>query len=184
MTVSSRELGHDTGRAIAITALTSVLYFVFAQVGFWVALDGTQASPIWFPSGIALVAAMMYGRTALPGIYVGALVANLTWFVGPSWAGLAESALIAVGNTAEAYVAYRLLRAPRYGWRMMDFWIYVMVASVACLVAALNGPLWVVVFDVEPLSMWVPMALTWWVGDMIGMMAFTPLVLHLMDFRR
>ena len=64
-----------------------------------------QVTPVWPPSGIALVAFLLLGRRAWPAIALAAFAVNLP--IGPS---PVSAAFIAAGNTLAPLVAAELLR--------------------------------------------------------------------------
>src|SRR5438309_1158190 len=78
-------------------------YFGAARLGLMLQLSGTNASPVWPPSGIGLAAVLLFGLRAWPGIALGAFLANLLT-LPPTTAGLSAAGAIAVGNTLEQVV--------------------------------------------------------------------------------
>src|SRR5260370_20746551 len=82
-----------------------------ARFSLTLALVHGQVTPIWPPTGIALVAILVLGRWVWPAIFAGALAVNLP--IGPSPLG---AAFIAIGNTLAPLVAAELLR--RVGFRL------------------------------------------------------------------
>src|SRR5207253_10348084 len=74
------------------------------------ALVHGQVTPIWPPTGIALVALLIFGRRVWPAIFFAALAVNLP--LGPSPVG---AAFIAAGNTLAPLTAAALLE--RGGFR-------------------------------------------------------------------
>src|SRR5688572_20458969 len=104
----------SAGRDLALVLLTAILYFAAARFGLLLALETTNASPVWPPSGIALAAALLMGRRVWPGILLGAFFSNLSVFAlnfsQVSVPLVAVSAAIAVGNTLEALVGHALFR--------------------------------------------------------------------------
>src|SRR6202165_4910884 len=91
-------------------ALVALAYWVAARLSLNLALVHGQVTPIWPPTGIALVAFLLIGRRAWPGIAVAAFAVNLP--IGPSPVG---AAVIAAGNTLAPLVSVELLR--RIGFR-------------------------------------------------------------------
>ena len=97
-------------RAHRITALGRILllatgYAAAAKASFALAFVNTSIAPVWLPSGLAVVAVVLFGYRMAPGVLLGAFVFNALTPV-PLWV----SGVIAVGNTAEAVVAAYLLR--------------------------------------------------------------------------
>src|ERR1700741_4287635 len=104
---------------LRLRTLTSLLlaagaYYLLARLGLMLALAQSNASPIWPPSGFALVLLLRFGRHLWPAILAGAFLANLAVFhnnqAGSLPTLLAVSLTIAIGNTAEALVASWLAR--------------------------------------------------------------------------
>src|SRR6266566_9508485 len=85
--------------------VVGLAYWFAAGVSLRLALVHGQVTPIWPPTGIALVAILVLGRRVWPAVFVGALAVNLP--IGPSPLG---AALIATGNTLAPLVAAELLR--------------------------------------------------------------------------
>src|SRR5260370_1930098 len=100
MTVDSR--GYL--RALLRLALVAVSYWITARLSLTLALVHGQVTPIWPPTGIALVAILVLGRSVWPAIFAGALAVNLP--IGPSPLG---AVFIATGNTLAPLVAPGLL---------------------------------------------------------------------------
>src|ERR1700694_1533038 len=91
-------------------ALVALAYWVASRLSLNLALVHGQVSPIWPPTGIALVAFLLIGRRAWPAIAVAAFAVNLP--IGASPVG---AAAIAIGNTLAPLVSVELLR--RIGFR-------------------------------------------------------------------
>ena len=85
-------------------AAVAALYFVAAKGSLEFASINPSATPIWPPTGLALAAVMLRSYRTLPGIFIGAFVANATTAGGPI-----ASAVIALGNSLEAFVAALLM---------------------------------------------------------------------------
>src|ERR1700737_3813470 len=78
-------------------ATVAALYILAALVGLRLDAVSGFASLVWPPTGIALAAVLLAGRRIWPGIFIGALVANV--LTGAPTLGAAG---IATGNTLEA----------------------------------------------------------------------------------
>src|SRR6202011_124428 len=85
--------------------LVALAYWVAARLSLNLALVHGQVTPIWPPTGIALVAFLLIGRRAWPAIALAAFAVNLP--IGPSPLG---AAIISAGNTLAPLVSVELLR--------------------------------------------------------------------------
>src|SRR5207302_7690293 len=85
--------------------LVVAAYWLAARLSLNLALVHGQVTPLWPPTGIALVAFLLIGRRAWPAVAIAAFAVNLP--IGPTalWA-----AAIAAGNTFAPLVAAELLR--------------------------------------------------------------------------
>jgi len=162
---------------IGLNLFLAVVYFAAAEVGLSLASLHTNVTPVWPPAGIAIASLLIFGLRLWPGIFVGALVANLLTSI-PVPAAFS----IAFGNTLLALVAYwLLLRVAR--WRrsldsvgeVMNF--VVCAAVIAPLVSATIGSLSLCVAGAAPWSGFTPLWLTWWMGDGFGALIVGSLLL-------
>jgi len=85
--------------------LLGLAYYVAASLSLRMALVGGQVTPIWPPTGIALVGLLLFGRKFWPGIALGAFLVNAP--IGPS---LFSAGAIAVGNTLAPLIAATVLQ--------------------------------------------------------------------------
>ncbi|HKY90839.1 MAG TPA: MASE1 domain-containing protein, partial [Nevskiaceae bacterium] len=167
-------------------ALTALAYYVSGRLGLLLAIPPGYATAVWPPSGIALAALLVAGRRCWPGVWLGSLLINLpTGFAAGDFSlveRLAVPAVIATGATLQALAGEWLIE--RFvGYRDLleqeteVIPILVLGGPVACLVNAFVG--------VGTLHLAGKIAAegllvnwgTWWVGDSIGVLIFTPLVL-------
>src|ERR1700736_434713 len=91
--------------------LVALAYWLAARLSLNLALVHGQVTPIWPPTGIALVAFLLIGRRAWPAVAIAALAVNLP--ISPS--PLAAT-VIAAGNTLAPFVSAELLR--RFGFHV------------------------------------------------------------------
>jgi PAS domain S-box-containing protein len=164
--------------------IVAFLYYVTGRVGVLWAIPPGIATPVWPPSGIALAAVLFRGRRIWPGIWLGSVAVNLgTLFNGESIAtalvSLAAVGAIGVGSFVQALVGGALLgrfignRSP-FG-RAQDVFKFVGLAMLSCLVSPSFGAASVAVAggwaEIVP-SWW-----TWWVGDLLGILVVTSLLI-------
>src|SRR5207253_8252307 len=93
--------------------VVAILYYGTAGLSLRLAFEKTNASPVWPPSGIALVAVLLLGYRVWPGIMLGAFLANVVAFLANQAASVLAtvivSSVIGIGNTLEAVVGKYLL---------------------------------------------------------------------------
>jgi signal transduction histidine kinase/DNA-binding response OmpR family regulator/integral membrane sensor domain MASE1 len=165
--------------------LLTLCYALIARASLLLAFAHTNATPVWPPSGIAFAAILIIGYRAWPAIFIGALAANLATFLGnglPFNGGVAlASSLIAGGNTLEALTGVWLVR--RYidikqpMGQLQNVYKFALVAMVMCLVSAAIGSSTLVLSGLAPASTYGAIALTWWVGDIAGVLLVAPTII-------
>ena len=171
----------------ALNALLSVLFFAVARFGLWASLGPGETSAVWPPSGLALAALLGWGPGALPGLVMGSWVNDAvnSQANGVPWGNaLLYGALLTAAGASQ----WMIVRALVGNWSRllaMPGPQLVLRFSASVLVGGLLAPsLGVPVLlasaqlarpDVA--SAW----LTWWIGDVNGMLLFTPLLLMLLN---
>jgi signal transduction histidine kinase len=158
-------------------ASVAALYILAALAGLRMDAVSGFASLVWPPTGIALAAVLLAGRRIWPGIFVGALVANL--LTGAPW--LAATG-IATGNTLEAVVgAYALSRVTGFRLsldRLRDVLaLIVLAATLSTMISATIGVATLYTAGLVQQSKIAETWRTWWVGDAIGALLVAPAIL-------
>lgn len=155
------------------------LYFLAARFGLLLQLPGTNASPVWPPSGIGLAAVLLFGLRAWPGVAVGAFLANLLT-LPPTPAGLTAALAIAVGNTLEQVVGFLVLRrlVPSLNPfdRPADVFRFLAATVAAGAVAATVGAASLWATGIVGGGLVARVWFTWWLGDAAGILVLTPAV--------
>ncbi len=171
---------------LAKTALLAALYLLAGKLGLTLAVPPGYATVIWPPSGLVLGMLLLHGRGLWPGVFIGSLLLNA--MVGhaphelPTWNELALAACIATGSTAQALLGYSLV-ARWFGQpiRLRNFSdllrLLAMAVPVACLVSPTIGVLALYLLAGLPVAELGDNWLTWWTGDMFGVLVFLPLTL-------
>ena len=169
-------------RTLLACLLLAALYFLGGLLARQVALPPTMVMPVWPPSGIALVALALFGYRLWPGVLLGSLLFNgLIYVDSSSLQAWLAAALIGVGASLQAAAGCWLLQ--RVGDReQLSFSRLLLLRQVALAgpLACLINPIWgtssLVLLGQLPLAMVPEAALTWWIGDTIGVIAFLPLL--------
>jgi signal transduction histidine kinase len=169
-------------RELLQLALVAVAYWLAARLSLSLALVHGQVTPVWPPTGIALVAFLLIGRRAWPAIALAAFAVNLP--IGPSPVG---AAVIAVGNTLAPLVAVELLR--RVGFhpkldRLRDAIDIIVIAALAGMTisATVGSSMLLISGSIPPTNFW-PTWAVWWTGDAMGVLLVAPLLLSLLGSR-
>lgn len=155
----------------------ALAYIAAAQVGLQFAVIGNTVTLAWLPSGIALVAALIFGCRIAPGIALGAFLAN-------AWSGLPWllAASIAAGNTFEAcagaWLLQHLARFQNTLERRRDIFALFLLAAVgSTALSALVGATTLSLGDMLAADGYASAWVTWWLGDMMGVLVVAPLLL-------
>ena len=170
--------GVQTVKYLGRLAGVALAYWVAARLSLNLALVHGQVTPIWPPTGIALVTFLLLGRRMWPAIALGALAVNLP--LGPSPLG---AAFIACGNTLAPLVSAELLR--RAGFRrqldrMRDaVAIVVLGALFGMTVSATIGSSVLTLSGVVPMNNFASTWAVWWAGDAMGVLLVAPMLLSL-----
>ncbi|MER7052530.1 MULTISPECIES: MASE1 domain-containing protein [unclassified Streptomyces] len=162
------------------TLLVAACYYAAGRLGLSQQLvaDGAVVTPIWPPTGVALACLLLFGARCLPGIAVGALlvVASLT-VPGLSAVG------VVIGNTAAPLCAFLLLRAVGFRVslsRLRDGLALVFLGALTAMLISSGAGVGILVLTDKLATddVWL-VWLAWWVGDAMGVVIVTPLLLLL-----
>jgi diguanylate cyclase (GGDEF)-like protein len=155
----------------------SAAYIVAGKLSLRLTYVHPSISPVWPPTGIAIVALLMLGRRFWPSIFAGAFIVNLT-----TAGSMASSLGIALGNTLEAVVATFLVtrfangrHAFEKSWDVLRFALYAGVMSTA--LAATIGVTSLALGGFAPWNQYGLNLRTWWLGDATGALIFAPFLL-------
>ena len=157
-------------------ALLASVYFSAAKVSLLLAIPPGYASALWPPSGIAVAVLLMLGARFWPGVWLGAALANVTveGFLG-------GAALIATGNTLEAFVGAALIRrmigVPNSFETGEDVLKFVAVAALCPVLAATIALIPLSLGHALPWGELFWNWWTWWQGDAAGIVIVAPLIL-------
>jgi PAS domain S-box-containing protein len=170
----TRALSND----LVIAVVVGAAYWAAAKLGLQLALIERNITPLWPPSGIAVVALLRYGRRLWPAVAVAAFIVNL-----PISETVLAAAATAVGNTLAPLVAATLLLATGFHSRMdrpRDVVALVGLAALGSMVlSATIGSATLVVSDAIPDERFLAAWSVWWAGDAMGVLVFAPALLLL-----
>jgi diguanylate cyclase (GGDEF)-like protein len=164
-------------RNLIVIAVLAAVYFCAAKMGLRFAFVHPSATAVWPPTGIALAAFLIFGPGVWPGVFLGAFFANLT-----TAGSVFTSIGIATGNTLEGvvgcYLVRRFARGEQAFERAQDIFKFSFLAGM--LSTAISATLGVIALSLGGFASWAmfgPIWRTWWLGDGVGAVIVTPLVL-------
>jgi diguanylate cyclase (GGDEF)-like protein len=162
---------------LAIVTLLAVVYFGAAKLGLRFAFVHPSATALWAPTGIALAAFLIFGFRVWPGAFLGAFFANLT-----TAGSVLTSIGIATGNTLEGvagcYLVMRFARGQRAFERAQDIFKFAFLAGmVSTTISATVGVTSLSLGGFADWTLYGSIWQTWWLGDGVGALLVTPLVL-------
>ncbi|MEU3528185.1 MASE1 domain-containing protein [Streptomyces sp. NPDC038707] len=177
--VGIEELRRPGGLAVQVAAVAAC-YYAAARLGLLreLTVEGAVVTPIWPPTGVAVAALLIFGLRCWPGITLGAFFAVLS-LTTPD----VDILGVLFGNTAAPVCAALLLRRARFRTdlsRLRDGLALVFLGALAAtLVSATVGAGFLVLTDGLAAHSFWPVWLAWWVGDAMGVLIVTPLLLSL-----
>ena len=167
--------------------IVAVLYYVAARFGYFLAFEGTQSLPTWPPSGIAFALIILLGRSSWPGITIGALVANVMAYWNspgmPAQTIISISSLIAIGSTLEAVVGNYLVKEwindPFPFKQTKNAFRFLFVTLLIAIIGSGIGTFSLWINNGIPAGSFLRVSFSWWVGNVVGILLFTPFILSL-----
>jgi signal transduction histidine kinase len=163
-------------RYVATVAALSVVYFGAAKFGLSFAFTTKQVTAVWPPTGVAVVALLLFGYRVWPGLLCGAFAANAT-----QGEPIVTAAGIAIGNTlgpiVAAFVLRRVVRFDKTLARLRDAIGLLLGAIVAATITATNGVANLALGGLIPSSAYGSVWRVWWMGDAMGILLVTPVLL-------
>jgi diguanylate cyclase (GGDEF)-like protein/PAS domain S-box-containing protein len=138
---------------------------------------GTHITLVWLPTGVAVAALLLWGRSVWPSIYLAAFFVNIS--IGSTWY---LAAGISVGNTLAPLLTVAWLKRlhfhPTFD-RQKDVSSFISAASAGMLASAVFGVINLYLSGLLPANLIAFAAISWWMGDTVGVLLATPLLLTL-----
>jgi serine phosphatase RsbU (regulator of sigma subunit) len=174
--------GRALVRHLGALALVAAAYYIGARVGLTLSLVERNVTPLWPPTGIAVAAFLLFGRSLWPGVAAAAFAVNLPISEGPL-----AAAVTAAGNTLAPLVAAMLLASVGFR-RQLDrrqdaLSIVFLGALASMLISATIGAGTLVVSGAISSDNLVSAWAVWWTGDAMGVLTVAPFLLSLALFR-
>src|SRR5688572_16752840 len=175
-------------RHLLLILFTAGMYILLARLSLFFQFESSNATPVWPSAGFALAMVIIYGMQVLPGIFLGAFVANLLIFITNQTVdypmAVMLSMIIGIGNTGEAFVGNYLLKKTISHFNLDTFLDrvdhvlrYSAIVGLMCIVSSSIGALSVYFAGIIPDEQVSMVWLTWWLGDFSGILLVASLIL-------
>jgi len=163
-------------RYFAVVGVLTLAYFGTAKLAFSMLELGVEASPLWPPAGIALAALLLQGQRVWSGVALGAFFFARS--LGVSWTIACGAAF---ASALQAVVGAVLLQRMQFRpslKRLQDVLALVVLGAwVSPLVSATIGTVVGYLGGTVDSRNWGENWWTMWVGDGMGVLVVTPLLL-------
>ncbi len=167
-------------------------YFLAGRLGLLLAIPPGYATVFWPASGIALAFIYHYGYRLLPGVFIGSAVLNfLTYYSPENWndvviTHLINALSIGTGATLQAWLGTFLMRRfigtnDRLEKTRNILKFLMLGAIISGLVSASWGISTLLLTKTIPLSNSLFSWWTWYTGDVLGIMVFSPVIMLLLN---
>jgi PAS domain S-box-containing protein len=167
--------------------IIATAYCVVGRLSLLLAIPPGYASAIWPPAGIALTGVLLCGFRVWPGIVLGSFLVHIwtscnTASVVALLGAVTLTASISLGAALQALLGASLVRRfvgfPSALDRDHDIAMFLVLGGpVSCLVSATWGVTSLLLAGAIPWTQYVFNWWTWWVGDTIGALTVTQLIL-------
>lgn len=163
-------------QTVAATVAIAAAYFGAGRFDLSLAIVNASATAVWPPTGIAFAFLLLWGYRLWPAVFLGAFLVNITT-QGTLWTTLG----IATGNTMEALMGVWLVNQFADGRHAFDqarsvFKYTLLAVIVSTAVSATLGTTSLVQRGFTGWNNYVPIWTTWWLGDAVGALIITPLI--------
>ena len=170
--------GRSATAYVRLLVLVALAYYLGARVGLSLSLVESNVTPLWPPTGIAVAALLILGRSMWPAVAVAAFAVNL-----PISTSVVAALATATGNTLAPMLAVVLLH--RVGFRrQLDrqrdaVAIVFLGALVSMLVSATVGAGALAASGNITTSQLPTAWAVWWTGDAMGVLVVAPFLLSI-----
>ncbi|AFZ43631.1 diguanylate cyclase/phosphodiesterase [Halothece sp. PCC 7418] len=156
--------------------LLTLVIFLAARLGLQVSIAKDNISLLWPPTGISIAVLLLQGRKLWPSIFLG--IAFATAATGIKWGFIFAAALT---NTVEALLATQLIHYWQVDYKLERIYdvlkLLVIILIITPLMAGLMGATgFCLNFTCSP-EMFFDISWKWWVGNAMGALVITPLLL-------
>jgi len=180
-------------KLIALNFFIAIIYFIFGATGLQLGVLSGYSTAIFPAAGVAFVAIFTGGSRLLPAVWLGSASINAWMSSKFGDVGVQEivvAASIGIASSLQAWVAVVLVNnfckpdSEKLINARESLWFFLLTGPIACLTAASWAGATLLTADIIPSTEFVSHWLHWWLGDMLGVILFTPLLLMALNYRK
>ena len=167
--------------------IVAFAYFITGQIGLLLAVPPSNAAAVWPAAGVALAAVFIFGPRVLFGIFLAGILVQTDSVLDlvstedfmPS---IFIGTIVSIGAIIQAWLGamlvQRVIKKDEGLLNERSIILFCLLAGpVACLISASVGILTLWFQGILTISD-LPLAWsTWWIGDSIGVLVFSPIIL-------
>ena len=166
--------------------LTALAYFLAGRLALLLAIPPGYATAVWPAAGIALASMLMFGYRVWPGVMIGSFCVNFTVpFDSFTVQEIAKSsllpAIIGAGAALQGFVAAFLTNRMLGRQHILEEGCVIkfltLTGPACCIISPSVGISALTFAGVVPTGNALYSWMTWWTGDTIGTIVFSPLIL-------
>lgn len=174
---------------LGLNLLLAIIIFFCALLGKSVGIEGPALaiSVVWPATGISLAALLLFGYRSGVGVFIGNLAYNILFLTAyPPSLHLSPlhmnmmAIFISIGSFAQAIFSTYIIRTystPLIFRTVQDIFIFLIPASLlSCLIGSTIGVATLAIGGGVDPSLILPVYLTFWLGDTVGIYVITPLI--------
>ena len=164
----------------------AIAYLAFGKLGLLLTMPPGFASIIWPASGVGLAGLLMFGYRAWPGVFLGAALTNAYIAIDAGNDPLSNISLILAGSIASgaaiqallgSFLIRRYVGFPTTLEQEKDIIRFLLLGGpVSCIVSASFGITTLFALGFISPENYLPSWGKWWVGDTVGALVFTPII--------
>ena len=176
----------DTRQLLWQMLVLAILYAALGRLSLLLAIPPGYAIAIYPSAGVALGMVLTGGYRLLPGVAVGAYIANLlinqSIFGNINTNSLIASTIVAAGATLQAFTGSKLVLKKLQDNLALDsdkaiFQFFIYGGIIACLINASISVTALVALGVIPWQDFFNNWIGWWIGDTFGVLTIAPIIM-------
>lgn len=172
-----------------ITVWIAIVYFLFGYLGHTMAIPPGIATPVWPASGFSVAMVLLFGKKSWLGIFLGTFLVTIEPIVYNQAVPMTYlifwmSFSVGIGSLLQAIFAQWLINytVANNIWKSANtFLLFSISTPLICIVSSSIGVTSLYMTDVITLEYTTNTWITWWLGDTVGVLLITPLILLLQE---